>query len=410
MEKILQENKLSKHLSSFTLSNTFERISYYGIRSSLLMYLTGKTIHMSFSETNELYSWFIFAVLFTPILGGLLGDLKLGHRKTSILGLIINITGTSLLLIPRLSFIYLSLVLLAIGQGLYKPNLTAQVGRLNLNSSKLLDGSFMMIYTSSLIGAFLAPLMLAFIPQGSMYYCFGFFIFTYLVSLLFQIKAKSPSPENNEKITITKTNWKPIWLMATGISIFWVGANFIETSYAKLIAGENNFYSTTLIYFDSFNNLFAIALGILGCFVWVKYFPDSFKKLNFGIIALIIALILFVVFNCTYSSLSPIQFYPVIILSTIAEALLAPLFYSTLVRYSKTKYLAIFCSLTFLPIQLLQLLFDKTRAFLNLNELLMSLTLLIILTLYLVTLKKFQPVPFPNFGEKKVDNTESDAQ
>jgi POT family proton-dependent oligopeptide transporter len=227
MEKILNNIKHPKELTYFGISRTLERTSYYGIRSLLLIYMTGNALNLSESQSIEIYSYFTIAVMLTPILGAILGDLKLGNRTVSILGILLSIIGTIFLMIPNQYCLYFALSLLALGSGLYIPNFNAQLGKYYLDREKLIDGGFTIIYSLINLGAFLGAIIIGFFQKDMMKYGLIVAVFANLIALIFQLKVKEQSNEMMQNINIKQTNWKVIILVIIGICIYWTASDFI---------------------------------------------------------------------------------------------------------------------------------------------------------------------------------------
>ena len=84
MEKIYNL-KHTKETFHYALSRMFERASYYGFRALVVLYMTGEILKMDRTEALTIYGWFTGAMVFSQIVGGLLGDLVIGNNKTCLL-------------------------------------------------------------------------------------------------------------------------------------------------------------------------------------------------------------------------------------------------------------------------------------------------------------------------------------
>lgn len=78
MESIQNQNH-TKETFYFALSRMFERASYYGFRALLILYMTGKVLKMDKSQAIGIYAWFTASIVFSQILGAILGDLIIGN-------------------------------------------------------------------------------------------------------------------------------------------------------------------------------------------------------------------------------------------------------------------------------------------------------------------------------------------
>lgn len=142
----------------------WERFSYYGMRALLVLYLTKSLIDggLGFTEDNAslLYGFFTGFVYFTPLIGGWLADNYLGQRKAIVIGAILMMLGQfSLATETSLPFLYTGLVLLIIGNGFFKPNISVIVGHLYEPGDPRKDSAFTIFYMGINVGAFFAPLL-----------------------------------------------------------------------------------------------------------------------------------------------------------------------------------------------------------------------------------------------------------
>ena len=146
----------------------WERFSYYGMRALLVLSLVAgvQTANPGFgfsqAEALKLYGLFTGFVYFTPLIGGWLADNYLGQRKSVIIGGLVMAAGQFTLAsaIPgNLGLFYIGLVLLVIGNGFFKPNISTMVGDLYAEGDARRDGAFTIFYMGINAGAFLAPLV-----------------------------------------------------------------------------------------------------------------------------------------------------------------------------------------------------------------------------------------------------------
>jgi POT family proton-dependent oligopeptide transporter len=159
----------------------WERFSYYGMRSLLVLYMTkylllpdraGGVIGLAgFKQvlegvfgpldiqpfSSQIWGFYTGLVYFTPIFGGLLADRVLGRRRTVILGAALMAIGHFMMAVePLFLFALLALIL---GNGCFKPNISTQVGRLYAPGDHRRDRAYSIFYVGINLGAFLAPLI-----------------------------------------------------------------------------------------------------------------------------------------------------------------------------------------------------------------------------------------------------------
>jgi proton-dependent oligopeptide transporter, POT family len=139
-----------------------ERLSYYGMRAILVLYLVDKTrggLGWSSKDALALYGNYTGLVYLSPLLGGFLADNVIGQRKAIIIGGVLMTLGHLSLAFEGLSFFYAGLLLLILGNGLFKPNMSSMVGSLYRPGDGRRDGAYTIYYIGINVGAFLAPLI-----------------------------------------------------------------------------------------------------------------------------------------------------------------------------------------------------------------------------------------------------------
>jgi POT family proton-dependent oligopeptide transporter len=148
-----------KGLSVLFFTEMWERFGFYTMLSIFVYYLQESFGWDSATVTN-IYGIFLAGVYFTPIVGGWLADNVLGYGKTITLGAITMGIGYAMMAIPtdQEYLLFAALIVVAIGNGLFKANISVLVGNLYSHSeSSLKDSGFNIFYMGINIGAFYAP-------------------------------------------------------------------------------------------------------------------------------------------------------------------------------------------------------------------------------------------------------------
>ncbi|MBN1300292.1 MAG: peptide MFS transporter [Melioribacteraceae bacterium] len=148
-----------KGLSVLFFTEMWERFGFYTMLAVFVYYLQANFGWDQATVTN-IYGIFLAGVYFTPILGGWIADNLLGYGKTIMLGAITMGVGYGLMAMPTDSpvFVYTALIVVAIGNGLFKANISVLVGNLYSHSQpSLKDAGFNIFYMGINIGAFYAP-------------------------------------------------------------------------------------------------------------------------------------------------------------------------------------------------------------------------------------------------------------
>ncbi len=137
------------------LVEMWERFSYYGMRALLVFYMT-KQLLFSQEDASHVYGLYTGLVYMTPLFGGLLADRFLGQRRAVYIGGTLMAIGHFLMAFESLFFPALGFLIA--GNGLFKPNISTQVGSLYPAGDKRRDSAFSIFYVGVNLGAFLAPL------------------------------------------------------------------------------------------------------------------------------------------------------------------------------------------------------------------------------------------------------------
>ena len=157
-------------LSALFFTELWERFSYYGMRALLVLFMVAPaaTGGLGFATTDagRIYGTYTFAVYMLAIPGGYLADALLGARRSVLVGGTIIALGHFTLAIASEWTFYLGLLLIALGTGLFKPNISVMVGSLYKPDDERRDAGFSIFYWGVNIGAFIAPLVTGFLAQS----------------------------------------------------------------------------------------------------------------------------------------------------------------------------------------------------------------------------------------------------
>lgn len=175
----------------------WERFSYYGMRSLLVLYMTGylfaeiekgkEVVGFSLLRagiesvfgpltnqalSSQIYGLYTGLVYLTPVFGGLIADQYLGQKRSVYWGALLMGIGHFLMASERLFL--LALLFLIVGNGFFKPNISTQVGGLYAPADPRRDRAYMIFYMGVNLGAFLAPLVCGTLGQKiGWHYGFG---------------------------------------------------------------------------------------------------------------------------------------------------------------------------------------------------------------------------------------------
>lgn len=157
-----------KGLLILFFTEMWERFSYYGMRGILVLFLVSTT-KGGYGWTNEealhLYGIYTMMVYLMSIPGGILADKVLGQKKAVIIGGFTLVAGHLLMAYPPEWAFYTALVLIILGTGLLKPNISTMVGGLYREGDNRRDSGFTIFYMGINLGALLASIIVGYVGE-----------------------------------------------------------------------------------------------------------------------------------------------------------------------------------------------------------------------------------------------------
>ena len=167
-------------LRTLFLTEMWERMSYYGMRALLVLYMTGSLagfnpgMGLSAMDANAIYGIYVGMVYFMVVPGGWIADNILGNQKAVLLGAIIIALGHFILAIPVEQTFFLGLVFVVLGTGLLKGNISTIVGNLYGDNDSRRDSGYTIFYMSINIGSTLGFLICSYLGEKiGWHYGFG---------------------------------------------------------------------------------------------------------------------------------------------------------------------------------------------------------------------------------------------
>jgi proton-dependent oligopeptide transporter, POT family len=170
-----------RRLTSLFATEMWERFSYYGMRALLILYMVDYLLKPEHADkvlglaglkhaltalsgpldiqplASQIYGLYTGFVYLTPIFGGMLADRLIGRTPTIIIGAALMVAGHFMMASEHL-FLF-ALLLLVLGNGAFKPNISTQVGELYSPEDARRDRAYSIFYVGINIGAFFSPLV-----------------------------------------------------------------------------------------------------------------------------------------------------------------------------------------------------------------------------------------------------------
>jgi POT family proton-dependent oligopeptide transporter len=162
-------------------SEFWERFAYYGMRALLAVYVATTFFALlpegeARARASLTYGAYTALIYATGLFGGSVADRYLGYRHSILLGGAIMAAGLFLLLVPDLSWFLTGLATIVVGNGLFKPNISAMVGRLYAPDDVRRDSGFTIFYMGINAGGALAPLVCGTLIGARFGYQWGFMV------------------------------------------------------------------------------------------------------------------------------------------------------------------------------------------------------------------------------------------
>jgi POT family proton-dependent oligopeptide transporter len=183
-----KEKKHPTALYVLAMTELWERLSYYGLRGILVLYLTHNITaqamgweHLSENMLNnnalDILGWYMMAAYITPVLGGWIADRYWGERHCIFVGGMMMAIGKFIMALPfvvvgtlSVEIMWFGLAILALGNGLFKPNISALVGKLYEQNDIRRDSAFTLFYMGINVGAFFGFILMGWIAVHYSYH------------------------------------------------------------------------------------------------------------------------------------------------------------------------------------------------------------------------------------------------
>ena len=158
-------------LRTLFLTEMWERMSYYGMRALLVLYMTGTVTNFNPGlgwtqmESQAIYGIYVGMVYFMVVPGGWIADNILGHQKAVLYGAMIIALGHFTLAIPIQQTFFLGLIFVVLGTGLLKGNISTIVGKLYKEDDGRRESGYTIFYMAINIGSTLGFLVCSYLGE-----------------------------------------------------------------------------------------------------------------------------------------------------------------------------------------------------------------------------------------------------
>jgi POT family proton-dependent oligopeptide transporter len=317
-------------LGYIAFTEAWERFSYYGMQSLLILYMVNQLLHPGhiehiagftpfrhFLETlyrgplpvqplaSAIFGLYTGLVYLTPIAGGFVADRLFGRTRTITIGALLMAAG-QFLIAYDVTFL-VALTLLLIGVGCFKGNLASQVGGLYATGDNRRADAFQIYYIFVNIGVVIAPLIAGTLGEKvGWQYGFGAAGVGMLIGLAIYLSGRKWLPpdsavaETKDKATKPRLTHREkmailaLLLLLPVLTIAIIGNQQIFNAYlvwaernANLIFFGQKMPTTWLVTLDSVVSVSFLALAVIFWRLWAKRFPEPPEITKIGIGSLV---------------------------------------------------------------------------------------------------------------------------
>jgi len=335
---------------TYLLSQLFATMAYYGFRGTIVVHLIDGGFGFSQDEVLQVYGFCSLAICFARFMGGVIGDLLLKSKWATVVGAFTQGIGALLLCFHSVPLIFIGVLLILIGNGLYWPNLIAGLGRIYHHEPRSLDSIFTLVYLVINLGAVLsvALLSLEFGKEVIFAIC-GVWFFVSGVFSLISKKIVVGEPDNKKGIG----SGRQVLLVISAIVVatgFWMGYDFfinLQNYFMYDLEGiESKFFDLEIYQFGQWTGILFLIIFFI---CWLFLSPRRWVKVVVGGLLTIVAFTQFAFAFYVDNQVVVVLMLSSTILLAIAEALLIPTFFSLVSRWSNPKYLATMLGVYTLP-------------------------------------------------------------
>ena len=151
-------------LATLFFTEMWERFTYYGMRAILILFLVGSVreggLGIDDRTASCIYGLYIAATYVFSLFGGWIADRLVGAQRAVIGGGVLIVCGNALLALGSVRMFFLGLLVIVLGVGLLKPNISAMVANLYPEGGSRRDAGFTVFYMGISVGALLGSLLI----------------------------------------------------------------------------------------------------------------------------------------------------------------------------------------------------------------------------------------------------------
>ena len=334
-------------------ANFLERFAYYAFRAVIVLIMVGEGIEglgIPQDEALLLYAEFTAYTYLALLIGAISGDLIFGAFRSSLIGLAIMSLGFIYLNFATDQTIKLTLVIIAIGAGLVKPNFQSLIAFQFNNRQGKYVSLFMAQYFLVNLGAMLSGLAVGLLSLYFSYYS-GFYIALLSTGLaffcLYLTKKRLSNDSFSAHINQVRDNSKPLLIVPLMLAV-------CSISFIFWLLFELTHFPIYQSYPQKMENLGSVINGII-VFIMTVFCAFLFWNITFrtwlkpllGVITFALGLTVFSTFEHSGFEISYL-IVVLMIMHSIAEVLIGPVLFAIVAKYAPRKFMSTFFTLLIL--------------------------------------------------------------
>lgn len=273
-------------LSTLFFTEMWERMSYYGMRALLVLFMTASIqeggLVITVASATAIYGLYTGAVYFMGLPGGWIADRLIGGQRAVWYGGVIIMCGHIVLAIPNNSTFFVGLVLVVLGTGLLKPNIGAMVGQLYADDDDRRDSGYTLYYLGINLGSIIGYIVCGYLQvEMGWHWAFGAAAIGMGIGLIqyrmtiYKLDGAGAQPMVAMSAKATKRSWQIIAAAMIGLAVL----TFL------MISGQLSFDPVTMAQYVAI----AITVVFLVYYAGVFFFGnlDGNEKRSLGALFLV---------------------------------------------------------------------------------------------------------------------------
>lgn len=149
----------------FFLTEMWERFGFYMIQALLVLYMTSRYLNYSDDKSYAILGAVSAMAYIMPLLGGYLAGKVLDYEHAVILGGLLLVTGYALLALPNENLFFLSLAIMTIGTGFFKPNISSYLGDFYRKDDPYREKGYTIFYIGINLGILISTMISGYVVR-----------------------------------------------------------------------------------------------------------------------------------------------------------------------------------------------------------------------------------------------------